>query len=76
MLDEFNVGLGTPSTLSVQVTWGVKKLDRSKVGPWDNVGMGELIWDDEFTVAPSANQQALLDFCHFLRHESEIVSGS
>ena len=29
MLDVFDTGLGTPSTLSVQVTWGVKELDRS-----------------------------------------------
>jgi len=55
MLDEFNVGLGTPSTLSVQVTWGVKNLDRSKVGAWDNTALGELEWDDEFTVAPAEN---------------------
>ena len=29
MLDDFDTGLGTPSTLSVQITWGVEKMDTS-----------------------------------------------
>ena len=56
MLDEFSTGLGTPSTLSVQVTWGIEKLDRSKVGNWDAEDVGEIIWDQTFTVAPPENQ--------------------
>ena len=56
MLDVFDTGLGTPSTLSVQVTWGVKELDRSQIKDWDPTDVGILVWDDKFTVAPPANQ--------------------
>ena len=55
MLDEFDTGLGTPSTLSVQVTWGVKDMDRSSIKAWDATDLGVLIWDDNFTVSPAAN---------------------
>ena len=56
MLDEFDTGLGTPSTLSVQITWGVAELDRSNVAKWDAADLGTLIWDEDFTVAPAINQ--------------------
>ena len=56
MLDEFDTGLGTPSTLSVQVTWGVKEMDTSNIKAWDATDLGVLVWDDTFTVAPAANQ--------------------
>ena len=55
MLNEFNTGLGSPSTLSVSITWGVKDIDRSNIKDWDASDMGVLIWDDEFTVAPEKN---------------------
>ena len=76
MLNDFNTGLGSPSTLSVSITWGVKGIDRSNIKDWDAADMGVLIWDDEFTVAPEANQVALLNFCDFLRNESEIVKDN
>ena len=66
MLNKFETGLGSPSTLSVSITWGIKDLDRSKVRAWKAEDMGELIWDDEFTVSPLENQIALLEFCDFL----------
>ena len=55
MLDVFDTGLGTPSTLSVQVTWGVKELDRSQIKDWDPTDVGILVWDDKFNVAPPEN---------------------
>ena len=73
MLNEFSTGLGSPSTLSVSITWGVKDIDRSKIVTWDAESVGELIWDDEFTVSPLANQIALLEFCDYLLNESELV---
>ena len=73
MLNKFNTGLGSPSTLSVSITWGVKEMDRSNIKDWDATDMGELIWDDEFTVAPAENQIALLEFCNYLLNESKIV---
>ena len=38
--------------------------------------MGELVWDDEFTVAPTENQVALLEFCDYLVNESELVADN
>ena len=55
MLDDFDTGLGTPSTLSVQITWGVKEMDTSNIKEWDATDLGVLVWDDTFTVAPAAN---------------------
>ena len=43
-------------TLVVKLNWGVKDLDRSEVGAWDPADIGELVWDDEFTVKPRRNQ--------------------
>ena len=73
MLDVFDTGLGTPSTLSVQVTWGVKELDRSQIKDWDPTDVGILVWDDKFNVAPPENQQAIFDFCEMLEFESDVV---
>jgi len=37
------------------MTWGVKDLDRSDVGLWDPEDLGELVWDEGFTVSPEEN---------------------
>ena len=42
MLNEFKAGEGTPSSLQIQITWGIKGMDRSKVGAWDAFDVGEL----------------------------------
>ena len=39
----------------VNLNWGVKDLDRSNVGSWEPSEMGEIIWDDDFTVVPAEN---------------------
>ena len=38
--------------------------------------MGILEWDDEFTVAPAENQEALLAFCDYLENESKLVMNN
>ena len=73
MSEEFARGEGGPSTLEVALTWGVKDMDRSNVGPWESSNPGVLVWDDEFTVAPRRNQVALLNLCDWLETESELV---
>ena len=55
MLGEFVVGEGSPSSLEVALTWGVKGMDRSSVGRWESANPGVLEWDDGFTVAPRRN---------------------
>ena len=42
MLNEFKAGEGTPSSLQIQITWGIKGMDRSKVGAWDAFDVGQL----------------------------------
>ena len=42
MLNEFKAGEGTPSSLQVQITWGIKGMDKSKVGAWDATDVGIL----------------------------------
>jgi len=66
MLNEFKAGEGTPASLQIQLTWGIKKLDRSQVGAWDAKDLGIIKWDEDFTVTPSENQLALLEFCDYL----------
>ena len=43
--------------------WGVDGIDQSDVGLWDPEDLGTLIWNDNFTVSPKENQQALMDLC-------------
>lgn len=51
----------------VMLTWGVQGLNRSDVNLWDPSRMGEVVWDDTFTITPEANQQFLLDLCSEMR---------
>ena len=74
MLNEFKAGEGTPSSLQIQITWGIKGMDRSRVGAWDAFDVGELQWDEEFTVAPVENQIALMKFCDYLLEKSSVVA--
>ena len=54
----------------VSIVWGVKDLDRSSVSLWNPDEMGELIWDEDFTIEPPENQQAILDLCKDLQNDS------
>ena len=71
--NEFTETADSQDTLNVVIHWGIKDLDRSEVGPWDSDSAGVLIWDDDFTILPKENQQALLDFCKNLRENADLV---
>ena len=47
---------GLKKGIQVNINFGVKDLDRSGVGSWDPEDIGKLVWDDDFTVTPVANQ--------------------
>ena len=74
--DNFDSTSSLKEALVVQINWGVKDLDRSDVGDWDVKDIGKLIWDDTFTVAPRANQQALLDMCLDLQTQTNLVKNA
>ena len=53
MASDANVrGVGA---MVVNLNWGVKGLIREETF-WDSSAVGELEWDDDFTVAPVENQ--------------------
>ena len=52
--------------------WGLTGIDKDGVGKWDPGDLGAAIWDENFNMASTANQQYLYDFCQSLRSE-EIV---
>jgi len=47
---------GLKKGIQVNINFGIKDLDRDGVGSWDPEDIGKLVWDDDFTVAPVANQ--------------------
>jgi len=76
MLNEFKSGSGDPSSLEINITWGIKNLETSKRDKWDPNDLGILEWDENFTVSPVPNQVALLEFCDYLTQESTLVRES
>ena len=73
---KFTSSAGIKEALVVKLNWGVKDLDRSDVGLWDPQEIGKIVWDDDFTIAPRANQQALMDLCTDLRDNFELVKNN
>ena len=73
LMNEFTETVNSQDTLNVVIHWGIKDLDRSEVGKWDSYYVGNLIWDEQFTMLPARNQQALLEFCESLRANETIV---
>jgi len=74
--ENFTSSASLKEALVVKLNWGVKDLDRSNVGLWDAKNLGELVWDEEFTVSPRRNQQAFIDLCLHLRDESLLVKNN
>ena len=56
MTEQFTETVNSQETLNVVIHWGIEGLDRSKVGAWDAASSGKLIWDENFTILPAANQ--------------------
>jgi hypothetical protein len=60
LYEEFHDSVDTNS-INVKMIWGISKLDRSGVGKWDPTDKGSLVYDNNFNLAPVANQQRILD---------------
>ena len=71
--NEFPSSSTQKGAFMVSIVWGVKDLDRSNVGLWDPEDLGELVWDDEFDVAPAENQQRMLELCAELKDDHALV---
>ena len=71
--DQFSTTSSQKDAFVVSMVWGVKDLDRSNVSLWDPNDIGELVWDDEFDIAPVENQQTLLDLCAELSDDHALV---
>ena len=64
---------GFEQTIWVHLNWGVKDLDREGVSSWDPEDVGKLVWDDNFTVTPEANQRSIMELCNGLKTNKELV---
>ena len=72
----FTSAANVKGSIFVNLNWGVKDLDRSKVGAWAADEIGDLIWDDELDVYSPESQQALLNFCTELKDSNKYVLDS
>jgi len=53
--EDFSAASGQKDSFLVSIVWGVKDLDRSSVGLWDPASLGNLVWDNKFTIEPAEN---------------------
>lgn len=72
-LGAFSSAANVRGPIFVNLNWGVKGLNREDTDLWTASQRGQLIWDEDFTVSPPANQQALLDLCRELSDPSNTL---
>ena len=60
--EDYHVGDSSVG-LFVDLMWGLKDVDRSGNNRWTASDVGTLEYDDDFNLAPTANQQRLSDIC-------------
>jgi len=58
------------NSITVSFLWGIKGLDNSGISKWDASNRGTIIWDDDFDLTTSANQQRIYDICQNLKTNS------
>ncbi len=52
--EEFNAG-ENDAVVRVYIYWGTEDIKKGGVGRWDAEDLGELVWDDNFNLAPTKN---------------------
>ncbi len=55
------------SLIKITLFWGVNSIDKSKVSRWDEVYVGEMVWDDSFDLASPSAQQLFITMCDDLK---------
>jgi len=53
--ENFSSTSSLKEAIVIKLNWGVEGLDRENVGLWDPEDLGEIVWDNSFTVAPKEN---------------------
>jgi predicted RND superfamily exporter protein len=61
-------------TIKVSMIWGIKGLDRNGVGTWEADNRGTIVWDSDFDMSSTANQQRILDICNDLKSNALVKS--
>jgi len=54
------------NTIQVSFVWGIKGLSKKGVGSWDSADRGTVVYDDDFDISSTTNQQRILDICDSL----------
>ena len=72
--DEFNQG-EDDLVVKVKFIWGASEVDRSSASKWDPSDYGTIVWDSNFNLAPTANQERIRTICSELR-ASTLVKDS
>ena len=67
--DEFSQG-EDDLIIKVKFIWGADSVDRSSAKKWDSSEFGSLVWDDNFDLAPTANQERIIKICEDLQQNS------
>jgi hypothetical protein len=74
LLNDYHNTAGT-TAVTVSLIYGTESIDSSGVSMWDARNAGTLIFDDEFDLAPEANQLRIVEICNSLK-TSQIVDNA
>ena len=69
--DDFNLG-EDDKLIKMRLMWGLESISNHDESDWDSSKYGTLVWDEDFNLAPQANQQRILDICTAIR-ENELL---
>jgi len=72
--NDFHTGENDDS-IKVSIIWGIQKVDNSGISRWDAENKGKLVYDSDFDLSLSANQQRIEDICTSLESNSLVKSN-
>lgn len=75
LLNDYHNSEDTANVM-VSIIYGLDHLETGHISKWDSKTLGDLVYDDTFTVSAEANQQRILDICSELRTSSIVADGT
>jgi hypothetical protein len=57
----------------VDIIWGTKGIDKSKVDKFNASDIGQVVWDPEFEFYSPEQQQMVYEFCQQLKKSSSLL---